>query len=314
MTRIIFHLGTYKTGTSTIQNHLFENRDALLENGLLYPEFGVTNGRGQGHRHTPIAHKFIIGEQAAVPEGLLEEIWACKCDTVVLSSEGWSSPHTFAHINQAVTMMKAEGFADVSAILILRNRTDYRVSHFREFTRHRGNRKTYRNYLISRHAVFDYLLLVRFFRALFGTGLTVLSYEDSEDSLQSFKEVVGVGVFEGIEPPGAWTNTKQEDALDVEIIRCLTVAGEAKQRADDLRSMLAPLSEGAQGWTERFLGDHENFSATYRRELAELSGLSAAAVDVLLADRDIIGTPVLQMTAQIEALLGQTRSRWPWKR
>lgn len=33
----ILHLGTYKTGSSAIQNFLYANRALLAERGLLYP-------------------------------------------------------------------------------------------------------------------------------------------------------------------------------------------------------------------------------------------------------------------------------------
>lgn len=42
--RIILHIGTGKTGTSSIQESLFRAREKLLENGILYPDIpGFTN-------------------------------------------------------------------------------------------------------------------------------------------------------------------------------------------------------------------------------------------------------------------------------
>ena len=34
---IYLHIGSPKTGTKTIQKFLYENKDKLLENGILYP-------------------------------------------------------------------------------------------------------------------------------------------------------------------------------------------------------------------------------------------------------------------------------------
>lgn len=46
MKKVILHVGLHKTGTTTIQNFLFKEKDKLLENKILYPE---VSGRGANH-------------------------------------------------------------------------------------------------------------------------------------------------------------------------------------------------------------------------------------------------------------------------
>ncbi len=44
MTQWIFHVGTMKTGTSSLQRSLYKNRDKLLAHGVLYPDVGLLGG------------------------------------------------------------------------------------------------------------------------------------------------------------------------------------------------------------------------------------------------------------------------------
>jgi len=41
--KIIFHAGTPKTGTTTVQHFLHENYDALLQQGILYPKYNIAS-------------------------------------------------------------------------------------------------------------------------------------------------------------------------------------------------------------------------------------------------------------------------------
>ena len=46
--RLILHAGTHKTGTTSIQKVLADNRDWLRERGLIYPDGGsVFGGRSR---------------------------------------------------------------------------------------------------------------------------------------------------------------------------------------------------------------------------------------------------------------------------
>ncbi len=57
-TKIIFHLGTFKTGSSSIQNTLWANRKLLRKQGILYPKTGLKKSEAEtGIRHSPLAYK-----------------------------------------------------------------------------------------------------------------------------------------------------------------------------------------------------------------------------------------------------------------
>lgn len=308
MPRVILHLGTYKTGTSSIQNDLQSNRAALLSRGVLYPQTGLTKNSELGYRHTPLVHKFTSRGEAELPAALFREIRETGCETVILSSEAWSAPRSFSHLNHCMARFRDEGIEEVSAVLFLRNIADYRVSLYREFTCNQRSKRTYEGYVKHGHGIFDYLLLVRFYRTLFGDRLIVRMF-GRDDSLKTFRDALGADIFDGIPVTADRANTKSVDALDVEIIRCLNVADRPQADIPEQREQIREkLGMTDPAYTERHAADHPVYPKSYMTELAELSGLSADDVSALLADKPITGRPVTEATPAIEALIRPGRT------
>lgn len=91
MKRILFHIGTHKTATTSIQNALAEQRDALRAAGVLYP---ITERPPfpHHHKHSSLT-RAVMGspeEFAAERDLILGEFEASGCDMLVLSAEGLS--------------------------------------------------------------------------------------------------------------------------------------------------------------------------------------------------------------------------------
>lgn len=109
--RLILHPGSPKTGTSGIQNALFRAREALLEQGFLYPRAGVskTGGTACGH------HGIALGLDPERPEpddalrqmleALRGEIAECPGHAVILSSEEFFGA---ARLSVLKTLLRAE--------------------------------------------------------------------------------------------------------------------------------------------------------------------------------------------------------------
>ena len=80
------HIGPHKTGTTSIQWFLKENRSALLEYGYFVPESGTIHGA-----HHPIARKLcgleVPDHQQLVDVTFAQAINATRCEAVVISSE-----------------------------------------------------------------------------------------------------------------------------------------------------------------------------------------------------------------------------------
>ena len=54
MARIVLHIGTHKTATTTIQNVFHRNATLLAQHGIVYPRLGTATGwRRTGTRTCP---------------------------------------------------------------------------------------------------------------------------------------------------------------------------------------------------------------------------------------------------------------------
>jgi len=274
--RIIFHLGTYKTGTSSFQNTLFENKDLLLKHGILHPVTGLTNEKKLGYRHTSLITGFMTGKKRACPDALLKEIKDSNAETVIFSSEAWSNPGNLSHLTRFVTELEDNGYNDCSGFLTLRNLAKYQVSHYREFTVNRGNSQTYPEYIQKRTGMFDYLLLIRSFRSIFGSRFSALPFDISTEITRDLFEAMGFGRICNQMKRVERANVKSIGPLEVEAIRCANLL--KKSRNEGLSALTSAISDYDNmrigDWTERFVGDTPSFTSAYRRNLRNAANWS----------------------------------------
>ncbi len=91
MKRLVIHIGTHKTGTTSVQEALERNRAALARRGAWYAR---TDREPHAHlpKHSSLARALRQGAAHAGAELslLLDEFAASGCDTLVLSAEGFS--------------------------------------------------------------------------------------------------------------------------------------------------------------------------------------------------------------------------------
>jgi hypothetical protein len=87
--RVFIHSGSYKTGSSSIQNFLYKNSNELKSNGVLFPETGLMLDKPEvGQRYWHFVYDFNQKELwDSTFNKLIHEISASKCHTVILSAE-----------------------------------------------------------------------------------------------------------------------------------------------------------------------------------------------------------------------------------
>ena len=112
--RLFIHIGPYKTGTTSVQEHFWQNRRAYRAGGLLYPESGIV-GSKWGHRHLGLARAF----DAEVWSRLVAEIEEANCPKVLVSSERLSNSLT--HLAEARPLIERY---DPRMIIVLRDEVD----------------------------------------------------------------------------------------------------------------------------------------------------------------------------------------------
>ncbi len=95
MKTVYLHIGTFKTGTSSIQNFIAHNREALRDLGYFVPSSQL-----MGHHELPISlirdysdfegvWPSFEGNSEQIWGRLIEEIDSCTCDKVIISAEGF---------------------------------------------------------------------------------------------------------------------------------------------------------------------------------------------------------------------------------
>jgi hypothetical protein len=299
--RIIFHLGTYKTGSSSFQNMLFKNRGFLLQNGILYPTTGMAKNSKLGHRHTPLIHGYTSGKHDVCPEGFLKELDESNAETVILSSEAWARPAYLSHLTRFVCILQENGHHDCSGCLVLRNLERYQVSNYREFTVNQYNAASYQRYIQTGHGMFDYLLLARTFRSIFGSRFVALPFEGSQDITESLLSAIGMGDLYSRMKRVERGNVKSVSALEVEAMRCANFLKKPKNEGvSALQSIISEDSKlGDDVWTERYSGDVPIFTSAYRRSLRNTLDWSESETEAIFNQSAPEGRNVEELTSRL---------------
>lgn len=127
MSRYVVHIGPHKTGTTTIQQYLSDNRDRLLEQGVDFPKIGRIERGAQAHRYFSA---FMRDQRHEYPDNFLLEAsdWRPSADTVILSSEDF----WFGSVSEnIIRLLELIGRID-RAVVFLRDPVDHLISHYRE--------------------------------------------------------------------------------------------------------------------------------------------------------------------------------------
>lgn len=211
--KAFLHIGTEKTGTTTIQNFLAKNRQHLLSHGYLYPESpGKTN-----HIRLPIfaldsnkcrdIHQFIelntiekINRfKRKFPQRLKHELTLSNCETVILSSEHCSSRLIDEQDIKCLKNLLDNFFDDIEVIIYLRRQDKFLASTYSTAIR---SGHTYRFTIPSQKRIetrYNYYNILNKFAKVFGKNkITVRIFESSQmiegDLIKDFMNTIGLKV------------------------------------------------------------------------------------------------------------------------
>ncbi|MEM7516869.1 MAG: hypothetical protein AAF368_08095 [Planctomycetota bacterium] len=193
---LILHIGMPKTGTTTIQNTLVENTEALSARRILYPEFGRRFGA-----HHLLVDPLVIHKNPYVPpaEMSADEVvakifsWSDDAahDTFIVSSEAFSSGRGFRPAIREV----ARTF-QIHTVLVLREQAAYANSLLNQKLKmalFRPDREGgFQESLLKSVEVPNYIEIARMWRE--GTAdapLTVIPFIAGVDIWAEFAKAVG---------------------------------------------------------------------------------------------------------------------------
>lgn len=195
--RLILHAGTHKTGTTSVQQVLAKNREALREKGVHYPD--AHSFVGGGHKaHHRFAYAWtgmqdgLIDSATRFLESLYDDV--NDNETVILSSESiyrhvhghdswrslssdvdayWDARRRYLHmLSQALS-----GF-DVRVTLFLRRRDSFAESFYKELVTKNLMDITFDRWVEKSSLIFDYEQQVGLFKETFPGG-QIVRYEDA---------------------------------------------------------------------------------------------------------------------------------------
>ena len=162
--RYILHIGTNKTGTSSLQRALFDNRGVLREHGVAYPTIGVDMA---GHHNLSRALRGAPTEHLGMPENWMEDFKAecAGCETCVVSSEHF---HTQADPAVVATLFPT---TDTTVVLYVREPVAYMISWYQQAIQARNTAVDLSEFIqIFRTGYID---ILNRWEAVFGVGNVV---------------------------------------------------------------------------------------------------------------------------------------------
>jgi len=131
--KLYLHIGTPKTGTSSLQYFLFENSARLKSEGLLYPVSLI--GSHRDPKHQPFFHGVYNGNCLRFNESLRNlsvELKDSGC-SALLSSEGFYH-HLYEFTEQSWRLIRElAGLYDLRVLVYLRPQSDYVESMYRQY-------------------------------------------------------------------------------------------------------------------------------------------------------------------------------------
>jgi hypothetical protein len=210
--RLVLHAGTLKTGTTSVQRALAENRSWLGVRGVIYPDTHPhLGGSAAAHFRLTSAFKGIDPALLEDAQSLLGSLAAdAGSNTVVLSAEpvwlhraglaAWTpvSAHEHWHRRQAYLRSLADGLRGFTTeiLVVLRRRDEFAESLYKEVVAKGFVSLPFEAFLDAFAPVFEYRRQVDAFAAAFPV-VTVRSYHE-KPAVETVCEAVGVPV-----PPGA---------------------------------------------------------------------------------------------------------------
>lgn len=187
--KYIIHIGPPKTGTSSLQGALFQDRDNLLKHGYDFPGFGRHEKMLLLPGHHGIPDR--LRQAGEVPAGVLQNLAEINDDrTFVLSSED------FSHVPQksVKTLVDSLGAADITVVYYARRWDHLLPSVWQELIKH-GDSRPYLEFLnaeISGPLASRYLnytsVLDNWSKVLGLRNIRIFSYDNIKDNGQGIVE------------------------------------------------------------------------------------------------------------------------------
>lgn len=182
---LILHIGTHKTGSTSIQNFFYINRDLFMKEGLFYPKY---KGSGTGHKN--IAWLARKGHAERLSDELLLLIQSARdngCENVLISAEG------LEFVRNKMILSLFQVFDSVCVVVFIRSQDELLESEYNQHVKdynHRFDNDIFHFYMYHDWDVrFDYFKLLDTYSDVFGQS-NVCAYNYNKSLSSSIYELV----------------------------------------------------------------------------------------------------------------------------
>lgn len=274
MKKLYIHAGNHKTGTSSVQKYLFENRDLFLDKGYACFLEDHKQEEVRGNHSWWFDHSRLKNGSAYFRPGFVESLsrHSERADNVVISSECFSWVFDSEALKKFAGQLRSI-YDDVQVIFYIRRQDRHAVSHYQQAAKSFAEREFFSgkngalpdltdnviNYL-------DYYKKLGLWENAFGRGSVCFRVFD--DHLAKFGVVPDFLDIIGVEPAGfpcegaraneswGWEQTKVFRILNNLGIRHQSELGKSIKKYLDGNGKLLPTRSEAQDFLSFFDGSN----------------------------------------------------------
>lgn len=218
---LIFHVGTHKTGTTSIQTMMQDNRDYFAAQGILFPQSGQVRNGGQHNIAWELNGDEGFDPSLGTLHDLEVEIANSVVPDVVLTSEDFEFWYDEPGKLQRIADMAQRVGLSIDVVLVIRPVRDYVESLFKELLKH-GLQQTREEFVAQilrdghyqfreRTYRFDYPAMVEGFSKIFGGDRVWVVKYNIVESNQPFFDVVGRLVGRSVRSIPNWGRKNQRN-------------------------------------------------------------------------------------------------------
>ena len=221
--KLIVHIGTEKTGTTTIQSFLTLNKDLFLSNKIYIPN---VENHWQNHRHFEAICQDELDDffwreniydtnkqkklQEKIKKEIFKELEALKdseIDTVVISSEHFHSRYRSVEEIQCFKNTFSNYFKEFEIIVYIRNQADMMQSYYSTALKSGMIYKSFEDFVLQElrgnRYYYDYYRFIKNWADVFGVkNLKIRIFDKKEfkngDLLDDFINVISGALYQNI--------------------------------------------------------------------------------------------------------------------
>ena len=221
MGRLIIHIGTHKTGTTSIQRTLGANRKKLRERGIRYPDYTMV-GQVSHYAHIGAANAFA-GEAQRMTTETAREFFSMvgktldRAEVTLLSAEslfrhhvrpssgGRLSPEDYWTARSEFIARFRELVGPAEIAIVLRRQCDFAESMYQEHVKVTKYGRSFKTFLDDFWYHFDYYSQIHAWKAHF-ENVSVLKFDDIKGPAITRRFLLKLGLKPGRFPEAEMTN------------------------------------------------------------------------------------------------------------